>query len=73
MAGRDVTDFESVLAANRKQAMVPEGATTLDPVGTAPGLVVPFGDGPEGDRAVVLDPELAVDDVDVDQGRGPRR
>jgi nicotinamide-nucleotide amidase len=30
--------------ANRKQAMVPEGATTLDPVGTAPGLVVPAGD-----------------------------
>lgn len=28
-------------AANRKQAMVPEGATPLDPVGTAPGLVVP--------------------------------
>lgn len=27
--------------ANRKQAMVPEGATTIDPAGTAPGLVVP--------------------------------
>ncbi len=27
--------------ANRKQAMVPEGAVALDPVGTAPGLVVP--------------------------------
>ncbi len=27
--------------ANRKQAMVPEGAVPLDPVGTAPGLVVP--------------------------------
>ena len=33
-------DFESVLAANRKQAMVPEGAVILDPVGTAPGVVV---------------------------------
>ncbi len=33
------------MEANRKQAMVPEGATALDPVGTAPGLVVPFGDG----------------------------
>lgn len=31
-------------AANRKQAMVPEGAIPLDPVGTAPGLVVPAGD-----------------------------
>ena len=32
-------------AANRKQAMVPEGAVTLDPVGTAPGLIVPGSDG----------------------------
>ena len=29
------------LAANRKQALVPEGAVVIDPVGTAPGLVVP--------------------------------
>jgi nicotinamide-nucleotide amidase len=36
-------DEEAVLEANRKQAMVPEGATPLDPVGTAPGLVVPAG------------------------------
>ena len=28
-------------AANRKQAMVPVGAEVLDPVGTAPGVVVP--------------------------------
>jgi nicotinamide-nucleotide amidase len=34
-------DFEAVRAANRKQAMVPAGATILDPVGTAPGVVVP--------------------------------
>jgi nicotinamide-nucleotide amidase len=34
-------DEEAVRAANRKQAMVPEGAAPLDPVGTAPGLVVP--------------------------------
>ncbi|HET9257161.1 MAG TPA: competence/damage-inducible protein A, partial [Pseudonocardiaceae bacterium] len=32
--------------ANRKQAMVPQGATPLDPVGTAPGLVVPVKGGP---------------------------
>jgi nicotinamide-nucleotide amidase len=38
-------DEESMLASNRKQAMVPEGAETLDPVGTAPGLVVPFDGG----------------------------
>jgi nicotinamide-nucleotide amidase len=37
-------DEEAVLEANRKQAMVPEGATALDPVGTAPGLVVPAGE-----------------------------
>jgi nicotinamide-nucleotide amidase len=34
-------DAEAMKAANRKQAMVPEGAIPLDPVGTAPGLVVP--------------------------------
>jgi nicotinamide-nucleotide amidase len=33
-------------AANRKQAMVPQGAAVLDPAGTAPGLVVPVDDGP---------------------------
>jgi nicotinamide-nucleotide amidase len=37
--GRTV-DFESVRAANRKQALVPAGAVVLDPVGTAPGVVV---------------------------------
>jgi nicotinamide-nucleotide amidase len=37
-------DEDAVLEANRKQAMVPEGATPLDPVGTAPGLVVPAGE-----------------------------
>ena len=34
-------DFDAVLTANRKQAMVPVGAHVLDPVGTAPGVVVP--------------------------------
>jgi competence/damage-inducible protein CinA-like protein len=33
-------------AANRKQAMVPHGAVALNPVGTAPGLVVPRPGGP---------------------------
>jgi nicotinamide-nucleotide amidase len=36
-------DPEAVREANRKQAMVPEGSIALDPVGTAPGLVVPAG------------------------------
>jgi competence/damage-inducible protein CinA-like protein len=34
-------DPEALRVANRKQAMVPEGSAPLDPVGTAPGLVVP--------------------------------
>jgi len=37
-------DEEAVRVANRKQAMIPEGAIPLDPVGTAPGLVVPAGE-----------------------------
>jgi nicotinamide-nucleotide amidase len=37
-------DPEALRTANRKQAMVPEGAVPLDPVGTAPGLVVPAGE-----------------------------
>jgi nicotinamide-nucleotide amidase len=43
-------DPEALMAANRKQAMVPEGAIALDPVGTAPGLVVPA----DGQVIVVL-------------------
>jgi nicotinamide-nucleotide amidase len=43
-AQRFKLDQEALMAANRKQAMVPEGATALDPVGTAPGLVVPAGE-----------------------------
>jgi len=39
-------DTEAVQAANRKQAMVPEGATVLHPVGTAPGVVIASADGP---------------------------
>ncbi len=38
-------DFEAVRTANRKQAMVPEGAHVIPPAGTAPGLVVPPLDG----------------------------
>ncbi|MGI8647412.1 MAG: competence/damage-inducible protein A [Acidimicrobiales bacterium] len=39
-------DSEALLAANRKQAMVPRGAQTLNPVGTAPGLVLAIENGP---------------------------
>jgi nicotinamide-nucleotide amidase len=48
------TDPEALLAANRKQAVIPVGATVLDPVGTAPGLVVPFAEGRTGPTVVVL-------------------
>lgn len=41
MARFDGVDFDAVRAANRKQAMIPAGAQVLDPVGTAPGVVVP--------------------------------
>ena len=41
MARFDHVDFEAVRAANRKQALVPTGAHVIDPVGTAPGVVVP--------------------------------
>ena len=46
-------DLDAVRAANRKQAVVPVGATVLNPVGTAPGLVVPPSDG-SGPTVVVL-------------------
>ncbi len=39
-------DPEAIRASNRKQAVVPVGATVLEPVGTAPGLVVPVDGGP---------------------------
>jgi competence/damage-inducible protein CinA-like protein len=46
-------DFEAVRAANRKQALVPQGAVVIDPAGTAPGLVVPPANG-AGPPVVVL-------------------
>jgi nicotinamide-nucleotide amidase len=36
----DNVDFDAVRAANRKQAMIPTGAHVINPVGTAPGVVV---------------------------------
>ncbi len=46
-------DPEAVAAGTRKQAQVPEGAAVLDPVGTAPGAVVPPA-GSDGPTVVVL-------------------
>jgi nicotinamide-nucleotide amidase len=47
-------DPESTAAGVRKQARVPAGATVLDPVGTAPGLVVPPAEGRDGPTVLVL-------------------
>jgi nicotinamide-nucleotide amidase len=53
-------DPEATAAGVRKQALVPAGATVLEPVGTAPGLVVPppddvrRPDGSAGPPVVVL-------------------
>ena len=46
-------DREAIRVSNRKQAMIPRGATVIDPVGTAPGLLVPPLDG-AGPTVVVL-------------------
>lgn len=46
-------DPEAVVQANRKQATVPDGAEVLEPVGTAPGLVVAPA-SPPGPTVVVL-------------------
>ncbi|EHN12025.1 Competence/damage-inducible protein CinA [Patulibacter medicamentivorans] len=48
------TDPAALRAANRKQALVPVGATVLEPVGTAPGLIVPPADGTSGPTVLVL-------------------
>ncbi len=47
-------DPEAVLLSNRKQAMIPSGATVLEPVGTAPGLVVTPSNGSDRPTVVVL-------------------
>jgi nicotinamide-nucleotide amidase len=47
-------DQEAIRAGNSKQATVPAGATVLDPVGTAPGLVVPPRVPGAGPTVVVL-------------------
>ena len=47
-------DPEATAAGVRKQALVPDGATVLPPVGTAPGLVVPPAEGRTGPVVVVL-------------------
>ncbi len=47
-------DPQAIADANRKQATVPEGAEILEPVGTAPGLVVAPAQPGGGPTVVVL-------------------
>ena len=47
-------DPAATAAGVAKQAQVPAGATVLEPVGTAPGLVVPVAEGRSGPPVVVL-------------------
>ncbi len=47
-------DREAIATGTRKQAIVPRGASVLDPVGTAPGLVVSPAEGHSGPTVVVL-------------------
>ncbi|MGH2842823.1 MAG: competence/damage-inducible protein A [Solirubrobacteraceae bacterium] len=46
--------LEELRDANRKQAVVPAGATVLEPRGTAPGLIVTPAAGRSGPTVVVL-------------------
>ncbi len=63
-------DPESSRLANQKQAIVPRGAEILDPVGTAPGLVVPANGqvvivlpGPPRELQAMWPAAMAVDEV----------
>ncbi len=47
-------DDTAAAAGTRKQALVPRGATVLEPVGTAPGLVIPPADGSTAPPVLVL-------------------
>lgn len=47
-------DGDAIAAGNRKQATIPSGARVLEPVGTAPGLVVQPAQGRNGPTIVVL-------------------
>ncbi len=59
-------DREAIAEANRKQATVPLGATVLEPVGTAPGLVVAPADGASAGRGRAAGPAArAAADVDA--------
>ena len=57
-------DPEAVMLSNRKQAVIPSGAEILEPVGTAPGLVVtPAGGGASDGRRAARPAARAAADV----------
>ena len=72
---RDVS-VEGMRAGARKQALVPDGATVLEPVGTAPGLVVPGRPvvlvlpGPPRELQPMWEPAVRVPAVAEVLGRG---
>jgi nicotinamide-nucleotide amidase len=67
-------DMEAIRQSNRKQAVVPAGASILEPVGTAPGLVVPPGDGvPLGGNALPGESVSAVGEARSSCSRCGRR
>ena len=47
-------DLDAISRSNRKQAVIPRGATILEPVGTAPGLIVPAKEPQSKPTVVVL-------------------
>ena len=49
-------DQDAIRRSNEKQALVPAGATVLEPVGTVPGLVVPPPQDAEGGPTIVVLP-----------------
>jgi nicotinamide-nucleotide amidase len=67
-------DPEAIRVGTRKQAMVPEGATVLEPVGTAPGLVVPPRGGAESPESGARSAESSQSAANARarvRGRGP--
>jgi nicotinamide-nucleotide amidase len=54
LRGRPGIDAQALSAGNRKQATVPRGATVLEPVGTAPGLVIASGRDRDEDAPIVV-------------------
>jgi nicotinamide-nucleotide amidase len=47
-------DMDAIRAGNRKQAVIPQGSTILDPIGTAPGLIVTPGERAERTHPTVV-------------------